>query len=298
MNGRTKGLLLGVTGEAAYGTNPLFALPLYSLGLTFNDVLFYRYLFAIVIYGLWTTFYKKVSLKLSFKEAGVLLPLGLTFAVSSVTLFASYNYMDVGVASTLLFVYPIMVAVIMTVFFKEKMTRSTVLAIILTSAGVWLLYNGKADETLNMTGIVLIFFSALSYAVYMVAIKKVPALQKMNDAKLTFYVMTFGGLLFVGQALTGQGIAVIKTPFEFGCIVGLAVFPTIVALETITVAIRLIGPTITAILGAFEPLTALLIGVFVFNEQMTPRIVCGILLILIAVTGVVVSAEKSKAQNK
>ena len=298
MNGRTKGILLGITGEAAYGTNPLFALPLYSSGLTSNDALFYRYLFAIIIYGLWTTFYKKVSLKTTFKETLVLLPLGLIFATSSLTLFISYRYMDAGIASTLLFVYPVMVAVIMTVFFKERMTISTVSAIILTSAGVWLLYNGKGDETLNMTGIVLIFFSALSYAVYMVAIKKVPVLQKMNDAKLTFYVMTFGGLLFVGQALTGQGITIIKTPFEFACIIGLAVFPTIVALETITVAIRLIGPTVTAILGAFETLTALLIGVFVFNEQMTFRIICGILLILSAVTGVVASDEKSKKAVK
>lgn len=297
MNGRTKGILWGVTGEAAYGTNPLFALPLYSLGLTSNDVLFYRYLFAVVIYGLWTAAYKKISLKPSFKEVCVLLPLGLTFAVSSITLFGSYNYMDVGVASTLLFVYPVMVAVIMTAFFKEKMTLRTLSAIVLTSAGVWLLYNGKGDEKLDMTGVVLISFSALSYAVYMVAIKKVPVLQKMNDAKLTFYVMTFGGLLFVGRALiTGRGIAPISTPFEFGCVIGLAVFPTIVALETITVAIRLIGPTVTAILGAFEPLTALLVGVFVFGEMMTVRIFCGICLILCAVTGVVVSGGKSNAK--
>ena len=298
MNNKTKGIVLGIIGESGYGTNPLFTLPLYSAGMSSNDVLFYRYLFAIILYGLWTTFYKKVSLKITLKEAFFLLPLGLIFSTSSLTLFISYRYMDAGIASTLLFVYPIMVAIIMTVFFKEKMTMSTVLAIALTSAGVWLLYNGKGDEKLDMTGIVLIFFSALSYALYMIGIKKLPALQNMNDAKLTFYVMTFGGLLFVGQALMEGGISPIGTPFNLGCLICLAIFPTIVALETLTIAIRLIGPTIAAILGAFEPLTALVIGVCVFNEQMTPRIICGIVLILGAVTGVVVSGENDSQYTK
>ncbi|MBR1777730.1 MAG: EamA family transporter [Alphaproteobacteria bacterium] len=293
MNNKAKGVILGVIGEAGYGTNPLFTLPLYSAGMSSNDVLFYRYLFAIILYGFWLSFYKKLSLKISLREACVLLPLGLIFAASSLTLFLSYRYMDAGIASTLLFVYPIMVAVIMTVFFKEKMTLSTVFAIVLTSAGVWLLYNGKGDEKLNTTGIVLIFLSALSYALYMIGIKKLPALQNMNDAKLTFYVMTFGGLLFVGQALAGQGISPIGSPFMLGCLICLAIFPTIVALETITVAIRLIGPTIAAVLGAFEPLTALVIGATVFHEQMTFRIICGILLILIAVTAVLLPSPRS-----
>lgn len=294
MNVKTKGIVSGVVGEAAYGTNPLFALPLYALGWSSGDVLFYRYVFAIFIYGFWLSLYKKVSLKITLKEAAVLLPLGLIFSVSSVTLFSSYNYMDAGIASTLLFVYPIMVAVIMTLFFKEKMSLSMILSIVLTSVGVWLLYNGKTEERLNMTGIIFVFFSALSYALYMIAIKKVPVLQNMNDEKLTFYVMVFGWLLFVGIALKGRGLTTIRTSFEVGCLFGLAVFPTIIALETITVAIRLIGPTITAVLGAFEPLTALIIGVFVFNEQMTFRIVCGVLLILSAVTCVVSVSEKSK----
>ena len=296
MNVKTKGVVSGIVGEAAYGINPLFALPLYALGWSSDNVLFYRYLIAIFIYGFWVCFHKQISLKITLKEAGVLLPLGLLFSVSSVTLFSSYNYMDAGIASTLLFVYPIMVAIIMTMFFKEKMTLHTLLSIIFTSWGVWLLYNGKTDERLNSTGIILVFFSALSYALYMVAIKKVPVLQNMNDAKLTFYVIVFGWLLFVGLVLKGQGVVAVKTPFEAGCLIGLAIFPTIVALETITVAIRLIGPTVTAVLGAFEPLTALVIGVFIFNEQMTFRILCGIVLILSAVTCVVVASEKSKTE--
>ena len=299
MNIRTKGIVLGIVGEALYATNSMFAVPLYSLGMSSNDVLFFCYLIATLLYGAWAAFYQKVSLKISMKEACFLFPLGSLFSISTLALFSSYHYIGVGVATTLLFVYPILVAIIMTVFFKEKMTLKTVSAIVLTSAGVWLLYYGKADEKLNVTGVLLSFISALAYALYLVAIKKAAVLQKMNERKLTFYVIAFSFLIFVVQSvLSGKGIAPITTPVALGYVAGLAIFPTIVSLETITVVVRLIGPTTTAILGAVEPLTALLIGVFLFDEQVTVKIACGILLILTAVTSVVLSDGKTVAKMK
>lgn len=102
--------------------NPLFALPLYKEGLSADSVLFYRYSMAVAMLGVIMKFTKQ-SFALKRRE---LLPLvigGLLFSGSSLFLFLSYRHMDAGIASTILFVYPVMVAVIMALFFHEKSRR-------------------------------------------------------------------------------------------------------------------------------------------------------------------------------
>ncbi|HAW33342.1 MAG TPA: EamA family transporter [Alphaproteobacteria bacterium] len=298
MTRKTKGVMLGVVGTCAYGTNPLFALPLYKLGFGVNSVLFYRYLLALILYGLWVTAVKKHSLKVSAKQALFLIPLGVVFSMSSLTLFMSYNYIGAGIASTILFIYPIMVAIIMSVFFKEKLSLRTVGAIVLTTAGIAMFYEGKDGETLNMYGFFLVMMSALSYALYMVALKKTPALRHIPYTTLTFYVMLFGISVFAFNLAAGvERIARPDTPFVWGCLLGVALFPTIVSLETMTITIKLIGPTLSAILGALEPVTAVVISVLLFGEAMTLKIAAGIVLILSAVFLIVWKSKKKTKPN-
>ena len=102
--------------------------------------------------------------------------------------------------------------------------------------------------------------------------------------------------MFLFNLRFGLDLKPIETPFMAACVIGLAVFPTIVSLETMTIAIKLIGPTLSAILGALEPVTAVLIGVFVFGEAMTLRIAAGILLILVSVL-LIVLKKKEKVKN-
>ena len=266
MRRKTKGIVLGMTGACSYGTNPLFALPLYALGLCANSVLFYRYSLAMLLYGLWVAVVKHHS---------------------SLTLFMSYSYIDAGIASTILFIYPILVAVIMAVCFGEKLSRRTLFSIFLTTVGIAMFYKGKSGETINLFGVALVLISALSYAVYMVAIKKLSAIRRINYAVLTFYVMLFGLLVYLFNLRFGLDLQIIPTPLGWICAVALALLPTIVSLETMTIAIKLIGPTLSAVLGALEPVTAIFFGVVIFHEQLTLRIAFGILLILTAVLMIV-----------
>lgn len=296
MRRKTKGIVLGMTGACSYGTNPLFALPLYALGLCANSVLFYRYSLAVLLYGLWVAVVKHHSLKISWKQAAYLLPMGLIFSISSLTLFMSYSYIDAGIASTILFIYPILVAVIMAVCFGERLSRRTLFSIFLTTVGIAMFYKGKSGETINLFGVALVLISALSYAVYMVAIKKLSAIRRINYAVLTFYVMLFGLLVYLFNLRFGLDLQIIPAPLGWICAVALALLPTIVSLETMTIAIKLIGPTLSAVLGALEPVTAIFFGVVIFHEQLTLRIAFGILLILTAVLMIVL--EKKKSKNK
>lgn len=289
MSSKTKGYILGVIAAATYGMNPLFALPLYSDGMDTNSVLFFRYLIAIFILGIMTKM-RGHSLKINRKEFLPLFVMGILCATSSLTLFESYNYMAAGIASTILFVYPIMVALIMCIFFKEKLTANTVICIILALCGIGLLYKNENGDTLNSTGILFVMASALSYAIYIVGADR-DILKKIPTVKLTFYVLVFGLTLFIS---TTKGCTEITTPNQWYLwfnLIALAVFPTAVSFLCTTLAVQYIGSTPTAILGALEPVVAVIFGVTIFSEPFTQRIAGGILLILIAVTMVIAGSN-------
>lgn len=283
MKRQAKGILNGAIAAASYGTNPLFALPLYSKGIGVNSVLFYRYFIALIIYFIWLKFHKRISLKISVKEFIPLLILGLFFSLSSLTLFDAFNYIEAGIACTILFIYPVIVAVIMTLFFKEKITKTVIFAIILTSIGIALLYKGKPGADLNLHGVAVVLLSALLYALYIVGVKKIKIIRHIESAKLSFYVMLFGLLVYIFNLKFCTELQVLNTPILWLFVIGLAIFPTIISLETITVSIKLIGSTNTAILGALEPLTAIFFGILFFNEHLTLRISIGVILILFGV---------------
>ena len=289
MNTTAKGYVLGVIAAATYGMNPLFALPLYKAGMNPDSVLFLRYLFAIPVLGIMIKVRGR-DFKLKRKEVIPLIIMGLLVALSSLTLFQSYNYMEAGIASTLLFVYPIMVALIMAFLFKEKLTLQTIICILLALGGIGLLYKGDDGTTLNLTGIILVVVSALSYAVYIVGVNR-PILKNVATLKLTFYVLLFGMMLFLVRVDFGMSLRVVDTWYLWGNLIALAIFPTAVSFLCTTQAIQYIGSTPTAILGALEPLTAVFFGVTVFGESFTMILACGILMIVSAVTLIIAGSN-------
>ena len=281
MNPKAKGYLLGAVAAASYGTNPLFALPLYADGMNPDSVLLFRYLFAIPILGAMLRFRGR-SFRVHRSEVGILLVMGILVALSSLTLFLSYNHMDAGIASTLLFVYPILVALIMAVGFKEKFSPITGLCILLACGGIGLLYKSGDGSTLSLTGTLLVFASALSYAIYIVAVR-VSRLREIPTLAVTFYVLLAGLLLFLVRIGCSGELILPHRWYLWGNLLALAIFPTAISFLCTTSAIQYIGSTPTAILGALEPVTAVFFGVAVFGEALTPRIGCGIVLIIVAV---------------
>ena len=281
-NNKTKGFILGAIAAASYGMNPLFTLPLYSAGMSVDTVLFYRYSLAVIVLGIMMKFQKQ-SFAIKRVDVLPLCIMGLLFAFSSLFLFMSYNYMDAGIASTILFVYPVLVAIIMAVVFKEKVSPITMFSIALAFVGISMLCKSPGGQTLSLVGITFVFLSSLSYAIYIVGVNR-SSLKDMPIAKLTFYVLLFGLSVYVVRLQFCTELQVIPTPMLWINAVSLAVFPTVISLVTMTKAIHYIGSTPTAILGALEPVTALFFGVLAFGEQLTPRIILGILMVITAVT--------------
>lgn len=285
MNAKAKGYILGSIAAASYGMNPLFALPLYKAGMDPDSVLFFRYLFAIPLLGIMIKARGR-SFKIQRKETFPLIIMGLLVALSSLTLFLSYNYMAAGIASTLLFVYPIMVALIMAMVFKEKLALQTIVCMLLALGGIGLLYKSEDGSTLSLIGTLLVFASSLSYAIYIVGINQT-SLKNVATLKVTFYVLLFGLSLFVARLLYS---GVLNTPdqwYLWANLLALAVFPTAISFLYTTGAIQYIGSTPTAILGALEPVTAIFFGIAVFGESLTVRESFGLVMIIVAVTFVI-----------
>ena len=280
MSLQTKGVVLAIISAICYGMNPLGALFLYEEGLNVNSVIFYRFIFASILLAIFMII-KKDSFYLKFKEIILLALLGLLFGISAISLFNSFLYMDAGLASTVLFIYPIFVAIIMALFFKEKNSIITILSIIFAFLGVVLLYESDGANVSNF-GIFLVIVSSLCYAIYIVIINQY---LKISALKVTFYSMLFCTITILIHSFFDSSLNIMPL-INFNMwfyTLFLALVPTIISLLFLIKAIQIVGSTSASILGALEPLTAVLIGVYVFNEKITFWLVIGIVFILFGV---------------
>lgn len=288
MSRKLFGIFCAIGAAVCYGTNPL-ARFLYAEGMNIPSVLFFRFGLAWVIVAL-VMLFRRESLRVTRREFLTLSALGVLFILSSTTLYTSFSLMPSGIASTILFTYPVMTAAIMTLFFRQRLTLLRLVAMVLSLVGVALLSLGDEGGTFSLPGIVLVLVSALTYALYIIVVDKSPL--QMSSFKINFYVLFYCALGNVVYALlSGQGLAPAPSAGAWLWVGWLAVVPAIMALVMMVYAAKYLGSTPTAILGALEPMTAVLIGVFVFAEPFSLRLLVGIVLILGAVTLVVLHKE-------
>lgn len=278
--GYPAGIITGIT----YGLNPLFAIPLMREGAAIESILFFRYFFAVVLLGLFLLL-SRVSFKITLKQAGVLITLGLLFTSSSIMLFEAYKYIASGLATTLIFLFPVFVAIIM-VFLRVVPSWPVWLAIAATLCGVVIMTQSDSSQAINPLGVVLSLGSALTYALFIVLINRSKVIANISNTLLTFYALSVGALVFITK-ITYSDIAItagIEGVSAWLNIVGLALFPTIVSMATLAIATRNIGATKASVLGVFEPITAILVGTFMLGEPLTTNIIIGITISIVAVT--------------
>ena len=286
--GYPAGIITGIT----YGLNPLFGVPLMKNGMPVESILFFRYAIAVLILGV-VLLSDRQNFKVSWKQFGILLVLGVLYTASSTFLFKSYNYIPSGLATTLVFLFPVLVAVIM-VFLRVVPSWQVWVAIVATFIGVIIMTQSDSTREIDTVGVMLSLGSALSYAFFVVIINRNKAISNISNSLLTFYVLLVGAIFFLSRVVaTGGNLTVgIETKVDCLNLVGLAVLPTIVSTATLAVATRNIGATKASVLGVFEPITAILVGTLVFGEALTNNIIVGILIAMFAVTFMIISTKR------
>ncbi len=286
--GYQAGIITGIT----YGLNPLFGIPLIKNGASVESILFFRYAFAVLLLGGFLLLGKQ-NFRISLKQAGVLLALGLLYTASSLFLFEAYNYIASGLATTLVFLYPVLVAIIM-VFLRVVPSWQVWLSIAVTFTGVTIMTRSDSSQTINPVGVLLSLGSAFVYALFIVIINRSKTIGSISNTLLTFYALLVGTIVFIGKIVFSAGDLTrgIEGFAAWENLVGLALLPTIVSTSTLAIATRCIGATKASVLGVFEPVTAILVGTFVFGEALTKNIVIGILLAMIAVTFMIATTKR------
>ena len=290
---RWTGYVAGIAAGIAYGMNPLFGKPLMESGVPILVMLFYRYLISAILLGLWML-RRKESFKVEGRELWLLVILGLLFAGSSITLFFSYYYIPSGLATTLIYLYPVFVALTM-VFLRVYPSWQTWVSILATMLGVILLSVPSGGMQLRLAGIALATGSALCYTYYLVIINRSRRIRHVSEHKITFYSLMVGAILFSGISLL-QGVNLlegISGPADWSLLLGLAIFPTMISMLGIAISTRYIGPVKTSVLGVFEPLTAIFTGVLLFRESITLQMAAGILICIAAVLFLILKPGKA-----
>ena len=286
--GYPAGIITGIT----YGLNPLFAKPLMNAGASTEAILLFRYGIAVILLGAYLLL-KKENFRITLKQAGVLLSLGLLYTASSTFLFEAYKYIASGLATTLVFLFPAMVAIIM-VFLKVVPSWPVWLSIAATFAGVMIMTGGAGAEKINPLGVWFSIASAFVYALFIVIINRSKVISSIPNSLLTFYALLTGTFFFIGRCLfSGADLtAGLDGGMAWCNLIGLAVLPTIVSTASLAVATRTLGATKASVLRAFEPITAILVGTVVFGETLTPNIIAGILIAIVAVTFMIMLTKR------
>lgn len=279
---KLKGYAYGLISSISYGLIPLFILPIKQANFPIDTTLFYRFFFSALIVGVYLLI-KKKSFKIELKQIPVLITLGLLYGISADALFLGYDYLSAGIASTLLFVYPLIVAIIMAVFFKEKLTFSAIVAIAFVLAGVILLSFKDDKFELNPIGLGIVFISALGYGLYIVTVNKSKA-KEIKGFTLSFYSFLFTTIYYAIKMIIQKESFVLHSlelTFNFFTF---AFVTTVISSIALIFAIKEIGSTATSILGASEPVVAVGVSVLLFGENFSWSLGLGIFMIILGVT--------------
>lgn len=284
-----KGFLYGIVASSTFGLLPLFTLPVMGEGLTTFSILSYRMLFASILVAV-LMLIGRVSFSTNLKELRWFAVLGFLYYGSAALLFQAYGGMASGLATTLHFMYPVSVTVIMALVYKQRPSLVTIGAIILSLIGVALLCLRESSTGVSsLLSVLLVLLSGVCYAVYLVLVSTVKRINQQNSQKLTFYVLMFSGAFFMLSTLQGGGLQIIPNASAGINLLLMATLPTLLSNLALVRSVKNIGSTLTSVLGAMEPLTAIIVGILVFDESLRGLMVVGIILILVSVSLIVLS---------
>ena len=287
---RLKGLIYGVISSATFGLIPLFALPAIRNGIGVDSVMFYRFGISALVLGLWLVI-RRYDLRISGRELFTLAGLGIFYAMTALLLTTSYLYIPSGIATTIHFLYPVLVTAIMIAFFKDKISLSVIIATVLAILGVYLLSSGEGEGVTSLKGLFMVLSTVVTYAIYIVGVNK-SCIQHMDGLKMTFYMLFCCTIIFGANILLkGQGLDMMPNANAVVHIFLLSLIPTLVSDLTLILAIQHVGSTTAAIMGCMEPLTAVSMGVLFLGERFGLGQILGVVIVLVAVFIVILSSH-------
>lgn len=283
MTKQTRGIINGIVSGVSFGLIPLFSIPVIAAGMGNVSILVYRFLFgSIAMLGM--LLLRKTDMRISISELLRIIILSAFYIGTALATLECYHYLSSGIATALVYTDPIWCAIIGLLFLGDKFSLKQTSSIILATVGVMMMTGVfTEDGTFSALGLFWGLMSGLSYALYLIFVPRLN-LKRIPSLKLTFYVFFIGMILLAAYNITTEGR--IETVPDTECwinLILLGLIPTALSNICVTMSLRLIDSTIVAILGAFEPLTAMVIGILVLGDPWSLLSLSGAALILLAV---------------
>lgn len=290
-----KGVIYAIISSATFGLVPLFSIPLLHAGMASPAILFYRMSLSAAIMGL-LCLVMRHNFRVSGRDVATLAALSVMYSCTALGLLLSYEYIPSGISTTVNFLYPLVVTIVMSLFFHEKSSVWVAVSVLISLVGVALLSWGDVGHNSPERGVAYAGATVFTYAVYIIGVMK-SRVSQLHPMVTAFYVLTFAAMTFMIYALSTTGVGAIHTWDTWRNMLLLALLPTVLSNLTLVLAIQAIGSTMTSILGSMEPLTAVLIGVVHFGERFNLDSAAGLILVVTAVIIVILQSKHTPPEQ-
>ncbi|MGV8980347.1 DMT family transporter [Clostridium sp.] len=278
---KTRGILYIVLSAISFGLMPILAKLSYIGGANTYSALFLRFFFAAIML-LYYLKSKGISIKLAKKQIILVLIIGVFgFAFTSTSLFMSYNYISIGMATMIFYTYPAIVTLFAYVFYKEKIYLRKIISLIISTIGIFVLID-SGSANFNLIGITLAGVAAILYSLYVLGASH-KEFRNINSYVLTFYISCASAVVMFTAAISTGNFNMRISFYALVAILLLALISTVVALMAFLEGVRIIGPSEASIFSTIEPIVALTLGILILGESISARIVIGSILILTSV---------------
>ena len=273
------GYFFVILSAVIFGCMPLGANFLYAQGVTPMSLVFLRNLLSLPLLALLGS--RQGGLRISrdaLREVGVAAFFGCWLAPT--LLFSSYRYLASGMATVFHFAYPVIV-VLGGFLLREKVKKSALFCALLCSLGILLLFDPHG--TVDPLGVTFALTSGVAYAVYILILGYFRH-REVSGFRLSFYMAIVSMICTLILCLATGQLCLPQTPGGWG----------VAFLLSFAVSVgAVIGAQLAAILSTFEPITSIFFGILFLNETLTPRILLGSAITLLAGVLITVTGRKS-----
>lgn len=222
---------------------------------------------------------------LTGKDKLAIVGLGLIgYYLASYLDFLGLQYISAGLERLILFLYPTMVVLITALVFKHRIGRTELFALLVSYAGIALVYLHDMQVLQHdaLSGSILVFASALAYAVYLVGAGHTIA--RIGATRFTAYVMTVACAACLLQFAVTHSVADLVLPLRvYALSIAMAVFSTVLPAFLLAAAMRRIGSMHTSMIGSVGPVSTIFLAYEFLGEQMSPEQIAGSILVLAGV---------------
>lgn len=274
-----KGYISVIAASLAYGIMPIISKLMLNMGMNAETVVFYRFLLTSIFTGLFLTLTKNWQ-TVTLPQIVQLIIFGIFgFGITAQLLTLSYVYIPVGMATVLHFAYPLIVVIIMIIIFKEKPTFFKIAACILAFTGIGFMVDFKGQ--ISMTGILYALLSAVTYSMFVVSNKKA-AFCTLNPMNNIFYLSCFAAMYMGAANIPAGFISFPSDLLMWGNLIIISLLCTFFAFYTLMLGIRILGAVKASVINMLEPATGVFLGIVIFSETLSFKIIIGAFLIFTA----------------